>query len=91
MTKKPSDDIDQLDERIRALRGEEVADEGGGKRTGRMSDGMRIGIELVAGASIGGVAGYYLDNWLGTLPLFLIVFLLLGFAGGFRNLMRMSK
>lgn len=26
--------------------------------------------------------GYYLDKWLGTKPLFIIVFILLGIAGG---------
>jgi len=32
--------------------------------------------------------GFWLDKWLGTMPLFLIVFFFLGFAAGFMNIYR---
>lgn len=35
---------------------------------------------------LGSAAGYGLDQWLGTLPLGLILGILLGFAGGLYNL-----
>lgn len=45
-------------------------------------------IELVAGILIGFAIGYGLDAVLGTMPIFLVVFILLGFAAGVRVMMR---
>ena len=50
-----------------------------------------VGITLVvatAGATIG---GYYLDRWLGTLPVFTLIGLGVGVAVGFREFFRMVK
>ena len=46
------------------------------------------GVEIVSGACVGGVAGYLLDGWLDTLPLFLIICFLFGFCGGISNMFR---
>ncbi|MBK5934717.1 ATP synthase protein I [Rhodovulum imhoffii] len=51
----------------------------------------RMVIELVAGLMIGFGIGYTLDLWMGTLPLFLVLFILLGFAAGVRVMMRSAK
>ena len=48
----------------------------------------RMVIELVVGMGIGFGIGYGLDSLLGTLPIFLILFTLLGFAAGVRTMMR---
>ena len=48
----------------------------------------RMVIELVAGIVIGFGIGYGLDRLLGTMPLFLVIFVLLGFAAGVRTMMR---
>jgi ATP synthase protein I len=45
-------------------------------------------VVATAGATIG---GYYLDRWLGTLPLFTLVGLGLGIATGFREFFRMVR
>ena len=45
-------------------------------------------LELVIGMLLGCSVGYGLDALFGTLPLFLIVFALLGFAAGVRTMMR---
>ncbi len=52
---------------------------------------MQSGIELVSGALVGGVAGYYLDVWLKTSPVFFIVCFFLGCAGGFLTLYRSAQ
>ncbi|MCO6385110.1 MAG: AtpZ/AtpI family protein [Vannielia sp.] len=52
------------------------------------SQGWRMVIELVAGLGIGFGIGYGLDVLFGTLPLFLLLFTLLGFAAGVRVMMR---
>ncbi len=45
-----------------------------------------VGINIVATTVIGFLIGYWLDSLLGTKPLLLIVFLILGIIAGFRNL-----
>jgi ATP synthase protein I len=56
-----------------------------------MSLGFRVVTELVAGIVVGGGIGWLLDKWLGTTPLLLILFGLLGTAGGFWNVIRATS
>lgn len=61
-------------------------------QTGRaLSLGMRVVSELVAGVFVGLLIGYGLDKWLGTSPFLMIVFLLLGMAGGIWNVVRSTR
>ena len=50
---------------------------------------------MVAGVGVGALIGWALDRWLGTTPLFLIVFFMLGAAAGvlnaYRHLRRMQN
>lgn len=50
--------------------------------------GLQIGVELLAGLLGGVLLGYGLDAWLGTKPLFIIVFFLLGSVAGMLNAYR---
>jgi ATP synthase protein I len=43
---------------------------------------MELPFILVAGVVIGGGFGYLLDRWLHTSPAFILVFGIIGFAGG---------
>jgi len=52
---------------------------------------MRISVELVATLAVGAGIGYMLDAWLGTAPLFMVVFLFLGGAAGVSNVYRVVK
>jgi ATP synthase protein I len=56
-----------------------------------MSLGWRLVIELVISMVIGAAMGWGLDALLGTLPLFLIVMTLFGFAAGVRTMMRSAE
>jgi len=48
----------------------------------------RMVIEMVVGLAIGFGIGYGLDSLFGTLPIFLVLFTLLGLAAGIRTMMR---
>lgn len=48
----------------------------------------RMIIELVVSVMIGAAMGWGLDSLFGTLPLFLVVFVLLGFAAGVRMILQ---
>src|SRR6187402_434755 len=52
--------------------------------------GFRLSTELVAGVLVGAFIGWALDKWLGISPWGMIVFLLLGFAAGVLNVMRVA-
>jgi ATP synthase protein I len=52
--------------------------------------GFRLSTELVAGVLGGAAIGWLIDRWLGISPWGLIVFLLLGFAAGVLNVMRVA-
>lgn len=51
--------------------------------------GMRVGIELVSALVVAVAIGWFLDGWLGTRPLFLILFFMLGGAAGVANVWRL--
>lgn len=51
-----------------------------------MGDVGTIGTHMVACTFVGLAIGYYLDKWLGTKPVMLLVFLVAGIAAGFKNM-----
>ena len=53
--------------------------------------GWRMVTELVAGLLIGFCIGYGLDSLFGTLPIFLVLFVLLGFAAGVKTMLRSAQ
>ena len=51
----------------------------------------RMVIELVTGMGVGFAIGYGLDSLFGTLPIFLVIFCLLGFAAGVRVMIQTAQ
>ena len=51
----------------------------------------RMVIELVTGMILGLAIGYGLDALFGTMPIFLVIFALFGFAAGIRTMMQTAK
>ncbi len=51
----------------------------------------RMVIELVAGLAIGFCIGFGLDRFLGTMPLFLVLFIFAGLAAGVKTMLRSAK
>ena len=51
----------------------------------------RMVIEMVSGLGIGFGIGYGLDRLLGTIPIFLVLFTLLGLAAGVKVMLRSAK
>ncbi len=60
-------------------------------RSGALGMAFRLGIEMVVGVVVGGVMGWAIDDWLGTAPAFLILFLLLGTGAGILNAVRSAR
>lgn len=81
--------LDALDARISALRASRAPTRGAGSdKFSNAALAWRMVTELVVGVVLGTSIGWGLDTLAGTMPLFLVVFLLLGFAAGVRTVMR---
>jgi len=54
-----------------------------------MGIGVRVGVELVSALAVSVAIGFGLDRWLGTTPIFIGLFVLLGGAAGVANVWRL--
>lgn len=61
---------------------------GDGKEQTAAGAAMRVATDLVAALIVGTFIGYWLDEWTGLRPLFMVVFFFLGFGAGFLNIYR---
>ncbi len=84
-------DLKRLEKRIKAAKGAHTPRPKIEEHHSQAQAGWRMVIELVAGIVIGFGIGYGLDRVFGTLPIFLVVFVLLGFAAGVRTMMRTAR
>ena len=81
--------FEEFDAKLEKLRKQRSTPSGRRRRRGlTAADGMQAGIEVVVGIVGGGLLGYGLDRWLGTRPLLMIVFFVLGSCAGLLNAYR---
>jgi len=87
-------DGNSFDERLRAARTRQGLDTPPKKASSdpfsgsAWAIGFRVGVELVSALVVGLGIGWLLDRWLGTGPILLAVFVLLGGAAGVLNVWR---
>ena len=84
--------LNELDRRIRAARDARVPKRGkAGENFTAADTAWRMTLEMVVAGMVGAAMGWGLDALFGTLPIFLIVFIFLGFAAGIRTVMRSAN
>ena len=84
--------LDDLEKRIRAIReGQKPKRRKGREEFSAAHMAWRMTLELVVGGLVGAAMGWGLDVLLGTRPIFLIVFVLLGMAAGIRTALRSAE
>lgn len=90
MTSRPPEDpLKALGARIDAAKeGRRPAPAPKGGKFSAAGFGWRMTIDLVTGVFVGAAMGWGLDSLLGTMPLFLIVMVLFGFAAGVRVMLK---
>lgn len=83
--------LKMLDARIKAMQVVDKPASKQGEKFQKANAAWRMVIELVVGMVMGLGIGFGLDSLFGTLPIFLILFSLLGFAAGIRTMMRTAE
>ena len=83
--------LKKLEERIEAAKQSHAPRPPVEQHYSAASQGWRMVIELVAGLAIGFGIGYGLDWAFGTLPIFLVIFTLLGFVAGVKTMLRTAR
>ena len=81
--------LDQLDKKIEEFKSKKKGNRP--KRLKVQNDGWRMIIELVTGMLLGVSLGLGLDYMIGSEPIFLIIFSLLGFMAGVKTMMATAK
>ena len=81
--------LDNLDRKLEEFKSKK--EKKSAKRIKVQNDGWRMIIELVTGMILGVGLGLGLDYLIGSEPIFLIIFSLLGFMAGVRTMMTTAK
>jgi ATP synthase protein I len=82
--------LDALDARLRdARKGDERPARVSTQRD--MGIAYRVMIEMIVGPGVGAFVGWWIDRWLNTAPILLVVMIVLGFAAGGLNAYRAIK
>ena len=84
-----NENLDQLDRKIEEFKSEKEINRP--KRLKVKNDGWRMVIELVTGMVLGVSLGLALDYIVGSEPIFLVVFSLLGFMAGVKTMIATAK
>lgn len=82
------DRLKQLDDRIAKLKSANNGAPASEEHYSQAQQGWRMVTELVAGLGIGFGIGYGLDMLFGTIPIFMVLFIMLGLAAGIKTMMR---
>jgi ATP synthase protein I len=97
MSEHPDGGEGSFEERLRAARSRQgldppptkPGDQPGEVGGSPMGIALRVGVEMVSALVVAVAIGWALDRWLGTKPILLAVFVLLGGAAGILNVWRM--
>lgn len=61
------------------------------EKGGPLGLAFRVSVEIVSAVAIGVAIGWFADEWLGTRPWLMLVFIVLGGAAGMLNVYRMAS
>ena len=85
--------LEELEKKIRKARHDEPTPEELSKAEADSNSraGIQAGFEFVGSIVVSLVIGYGLDQWLGTKPVFFLIFFFLGICTGFFNVYRVTQ
>lgn len=80
--------LNDLQAKINKFSKNDDSDDNSSSPSRDISQAMRMVTDLAAGVIIGVGLGYFIDIWLGTTPLMMIILLFFGVAAGVKNMIR---
>ncbi|MDW3224531.1 MAG: AtpZ/AtpI family protein [Paracoccaceae bacterium] len=83
--------LEQLEAKIAAAKQAQAPKPRSDEHYSQAQHAWRMVIELVAGLGIGFGIGYGLDWLFGTIPIFLVLFTMLGLAAGVKTMLRSAQ
>ena len=83
--------MDQLEAKLAAAKQRGAPKPRADEHYSQANMAWRMVIELVAGLGIGFGIGYGLDVLFGTLPIFMVLFVMLGLAAGVKTMLRTAE
>nr|WP_212769951.1 AtpZ/AtpI family protein [Thalassovita mangrovi] len=83
--------LKQLEDKIAAAKKAQAPKPRADEHYSMANQAWRMVIEMVSGLGIGFGIGYGLDSLFGTIPIFLVIFTLLGLAAGIKTMIRTSR
>ena len=83
--------LEQLEARIDAMKKSQAPKPRSDEHYSQAQLAWRMVIELVSGLGIGFGIGYGLDVLFGTLPIFMVLFTMLGLAAGVKTMLRSAQ
>ena len=92
--REPPSSLDDLGARLDRARADSFKPTGedhGSERASGLSAGFQVATELVVAMMVAVAIGWFLDEWLETRPLFLVIFFFLGAGAGALNVYRRAQ
>lgn len=83
--------LGDLDNKISAAKKQRQNNASHSGKAAGVSHGMKAGLDLVSGVAVGTGIGYGLDQWFGTLPLFMLICMSVGTAAGIKLMVETSN
>ena len=84
-------DPKEIKNRIEKVKSELKTEETNDKTVSPLGVAMKMGTEFVAAVFVASFIGFYIDKWLETTPIFIIIFFIIGSVSGIFNVVRSSK
>ena len=84
-------DPKEIKNRIEKVKSELKTEEKNDKTVSPLGVAMKMGAEFVAAVFVASFIGCYIDKWLETTPIFIIIFFIIGSVAGIFNVVRSSK
>ena len=81
----------EIREKIKKIKSEIEEEKLNDKNVSPFGYAMKMGTEFVAAVFVASFVGFYIDKWLETTPIFIILFFIIGSVAGIFNVVRSSK
>ena len=84
-------EIKEIKEKVKKLKDELKSKELKKEGSSSMGIALKMGTEFVAAVFVASFIGFYVDKWLETTPVFIIIFFIIGSVAGILNVVRSSE